>query len=202
MFFNTKLASFAVLAAAVGAQAQSSSAAPALPSGLSSCATGCLTSAVAASTCQSIADLACICTDQQFLSSATACLTNCGQADLQAGIALQQQECANIATSSGASGASSEASSTAAPSASLTSASGSGSSVVIATSSGSVSGSATLSSHSSASHSGSAISGSSGTAAASTTSSASRKDFGVNVNAVLGAGVAVIAAIAGAGLVL
>ncbi|KAI0821265.1 hypothetical protein BC629DRAFT_1587558 [Irpex lacteus] len=196
MFSTTKLASFAILAAAVGVQAQSSSAAPAIPSGLSTCLITCVTTAASDAGCSSFTDLQCVCTNPTFLSSATSCLqSSCTSADQQAALQLQSTECAGIAASSGASG-SSAAASTPAPSASLTTASGSsGSSVVLVTSSGSGSGSSTLSFPSG---SGSA----SGSASPSGSSSASRKDFGLNVNAIIGGGVAVVAAIAGAGLVL
>lgn len=54
MFSTTKLASFAILAAAVGVQAQSSSAAPAIPSGISQCVIGCVTQAASSAGCTSL----------------------------------------------------------------------------------------------------------------------------------------------------
>ncbi len=54
MFSTTKLASFAILATAVGVQAQSSSAAPAIPSGLSTCLITCVTTAASDAGCSSL----------------------------------------------------------------------------------------------------------------------------------------------------
>ena len=49
-----------------------------------------------ADACVSSSDLSCICMDTTFLNSATPCLTACGAADIQAGLAFQEQECLQV----------------------------------------------------------------------------------------------------------
>ncbi|KAI0685225.1 hypothetical protein BC835DRAFT_1385395 [Cytidiella melzeri] len=210
MFSAIKFASLVVLAAAVGVQAQAgtSSAAASIPSGISSCALNCIETAASSAGCSSFTDLTCVCTNQQFQSAATTCLQGCGTADLQAAQALQSSECASI--SSAASG-SSTVSSSASPAAST----GSSSVISVTVPAGStvsvVSGASTASSSVSHSVSGSASSGVSGSASGSApgaagstsgSSSGSGKEFALNFNGIVGAGVAVVAAIAGAGLLL
>ncbi|KDQ56218.1 hypothetical protein JAAARDRAFT_79292 [Jaapia argillacea MUCL 33604] len=99
-----------LLVAALGVVAQNSTtSAPSVPSGVptpDACILNCTTQAAAAAGCSSFADLACVCTNVNFQTTAAACLAaNCTAADQQTALQLQTAECAAISASGSATGA-------------------------------------------------------------------------------------------------
>ncbi|KAI0685227.1 hypothetical protein BC835DRAFT_1385411 [Cytidiella melzeri] len=180
MFHVTKLTSLVVLvAAAVGVHAQAGAIPSSLTDNLTPCALSCLATAAENSGCTSATDIGCVCTSQKYQSLVVPCLQNCGGDALSTVQSIESYECGNIASPTGGSPSTSALStaSTAAPAGSTAPAI-SGSSTVLST--------------------GSAAPGASG----SNSSSGSGKGFTLNFRDAVGAGVAAIAAIAGAGLVL
>ncbi|THH29696.1 hypothetical protein EUX98_g4509 [Antrodiella citrinella] len=103
--FSAKAFTAVLLAAAVlGANAQSSTgAAPtAIPSGITTCALGCISQSLPAGNCSAITDLNCICTSLPFQQAAAQCIsTTCPSSDTAAALAAQAQECAAVVSESG-----------------------------------------------------------------------------------------------------
>ncbi|KAL5485585.1 hypothetical protein ACEPAI_6626 [Sanghuangporus weigelae] len=106
LFSSLVLVTAAVSAAFVGAQSgTASSAAPTSTAGISPCVLTCVGQASSSAGCSGITDLQCLCTSTTFQSTAAACLqSNCTAADLAAGQALQQQECASVSGASSSTG--------------------------------------------------------------------------------------------------
>ncbi|KAL5526197.1 hypothetical protein ACEPAG_7536 [Sanghuangporus baumii] len=98
LFSSLVIVTAAVSAAFVGAQSgTASSAAPTSTAGISPCVLTCVGQASSSAGCSGITDIQCLCTSTTFQSAAAACLqSNCTAADLAAGQALQQQECASV----------------------------------------------------------------------------------------------------------
>ncbi|KAI0684610.1 hypothetical protein BC835DRAFT_615306 [Cytidiella melzeri] len=204
MFSAIELSSLVILAAAVGVQAQ-----------LSACALNCIETSATAAGCSSFSDLACICPNQQYMSSVNTCWQDCGSGVQSAAQAVQSAECAayvsDTPSSTSASPVFSTASSTdisvsvpadttfSAISASPTALSTEPTSDTAASSATSLT---KFAPGASGSATGSASPVSSGSSGSSGSSSASGRDVALSFHGVIGVGVAVVAAIAGAGLVI
>ncbi|KIM64627.1 hypothetical protein SCLCIDRAFT_8461 [Scleroderma citrinum Foug A] len=106
MFANPKSLVVLVATSILAVQAQgteTSSAASSTPS-LSACLLQCVTSAAQSAGCSGFTDLACVCSSVSFQTAAAQCLqASCTAEDLQTGLALAQQECGGVATTSGGS---------------------------------------------------------------------------------------------------
>ncbi|KAI0737218.1 hypothetical protein C8Q80DRAFT_1301062 [Daedaleopsis nitida] len=203
-------ASALVLAAAAfaGVHAQSGSgsagAAPTGIAGISPCILQCITQAATGTGCSGLTDVTCFCTNTQFQQASAACLQqSCTAADLQTVMALQQSECANV-SASGSGSASAPSGSATAP---ATSASASGAAPTSSASGASgVSGASGASTTAPAASTSGAAAGSTDTTApaatTSTTSNAAAALKSGEFGGLLGVGVALVGAVAGAALLL